>query len=87
VPTYRLISGNGVPLESFEADDDVVARVRGRELAGTYVPWAPDLSGRRGDLAVERDMGGRWAPIAAWVPRPRGQMSRAPWRATADPTP
>ena len=79
MPTYRLITGQGIPLQSFEADDDVVARLCARELAANYGPWAPDLSGRRGDFVVERDLGDRWASIAAWVPRPRAQADRSAW--------
>lgn len=81
MPTYRLITGYGVTLESFEADDDVVARVCGRELAANHAASNSDLFGRPGNFVVERHMEDRWAPIAAWVPRPRVQADGSTWPA------
>ncbi|KGH46533.1 hypothetical protein IN07_11880 [Modestobacter caceresii] len=70
MPTYRLLNGYGIPLETFDADDDVEARVRAKELAAYYLPQGPRRLGRRPDFGLTRRDGDRWQPVGAWVPRP-----------------
>ena len=74
--TYRLLSGPGEQLETFEAADDQAAEARGRELtAGHPQPPAHD-SGQAGepalraDFRIERRDGDRWSLVHAWVPLP-----------------
>ncbi len=73
---YRLVTGVGTALEAFEADDDTAALALGREMAEKHTAIPPGPHGRTADFVVQRFAGDSWAPIAAWVPRPR---EPGPW--------
>jgi len=69
MPTYRLLNGYGIPLETFDADDDVEALTCAHELATSYLPHQPP-HGRRPDFGLVRRGDDRWWPVSSWVPMP-----------------
>ena len=72
VSLYRLITGAGVVLETFESDGDETAVRRGRDLAGRRMaavrqPRLAQAIARAG-FAVERQDDSGWLLVHAWVP-------------------
>ena len=69
VPTYRLLTGHGDVLQSFDAADDVAAEGFGRTASGRFPQAAAD-GDFRADFRVERQDGDAWHFVTAWVPTP-----------------
>ena len=74
MPHYRLITGAGVVLGTFEADNGEAAVAHGRELArermaNTGQPRLARTIARAG-FAVEREEHDGWSFVHAWVPTP-----------------
>ena len=89
VSLYRLITGAGVVLETFESDGDEAAARHARELARQRIanlhhPRLMQTITRAG-FAVERHEDSGWSFVHAWVPvpptEPRGfELPDAPER-------
>ena len=79
VPRFRLITGAGVVLETFESDSGEAAVEYGRQLARTRMVNTGQArlaqTVARAGFAVERQTDDGWSFVRAWVPsadRPAG---------------